>query len=176
MLKLLSVIILIPFMLISQEESESTGWDVLRYFEGKWMGEGKGKSGNSKLEREYRYILGGKYLYVVNRAEFEPLEGGSKGEVHENIDYYSYDRIRGKVVLRQFHIEGFVNRYIIDSLSTDKQTLIFETEHMENMPDGWKARITIKILTDDEFLEYFDLAAPDKEFGCYIENRFKRMK
>lgn len=176
MFKISMLILLIPLVIAAQQESEKTEWDILAFFEGVWIGEGKGKYGSSSLEREYRYILGGKYLYAVNRSEFEPTEKNPAGEIHENIDYYSFDKIRKKVILRQFHNEGFVNEYVIDSLSTDNRTIIFATENIENLPEGWRARITILILNEDEFLESFDLAAPDKEFGCLIENRFHRKK
>jgi len=39
--------------------------------------------------------------------------------MHENWDIISWDRGRAKCVLRQFHVEGFVNQYILDSLSSD---------------------------------------------------------
>lgn len=87
----------------------------------------------------------------------------------------SYDRARESYVFRQFRIEGFVNQYLLDKIAEDGQPIRFITESIENIPPGWKARETYRILSPDEFVEVFELAPPDKEFELYTENRFKRV-
>ncbi|MGH9939978.1 MAG: hypothetical protein ACREAM_27365, partial [Blastocatellia bacterium] len=95
---------------------------------------------------------------------------------------FSYDRARKQFVLRQFHVEGFVNQYALASAKTDGKpdgetdgkTLIFTTESIENIPPGWRARETYKIISEEEFIEVFELAAPGKEFQVYSENHLKR--
>lgn len=77
-------------------------------------------------------------------------------------------------MLRQFHVEGFVNQYVVSSISADRKTVVFETESIENIPPGWRARETYRILNENEFVETFELAQPGKEFAVYTENRFKR--
>jgi hypothetical protein len=96
--------------------------------------------------------------------------------VHEDWGLFSYDRSRKKFVLRQFHVEGFVNQYVLDSLAADGKTLILVTESIENIPVGWRAKETYKILNDDEFVEIFELAEPGKGFEVYSENHLKRKK
>ncbi len=89
---------------------------------------------------------------------------------------YSYDRGLKKVVLRQFHIEGFVNEYTLDSVSADEKSLDFTTIRIENIAAGWRARESLRIFSPDEFLETFSLAAPGKDFEVYSETRLKRVK
>jgi hypothetical protein len=48
-------------------------------------------------------------------------------------------------VLRQFHVEGFVNQYVLEPGSTPER-LVFTTEAIENIPAGWRARETIRVL------------------------------
>jgi len=72
-------------------------------------------------------------------------EKNPKGEVHEDLGL-SYDGKRKKFVLRQFHVEGFVNEYVEQEITADGKTLRFVTERIENIPDGWRGRETYKIL------------------------------
>jgi hypothetical protein len=181
MLKIKPIIISVLFILIhlsgillAQEENKKDVWEPFKYFVGSWKGTGEGKPGKSKLEAEYKFILNGNFLQVKGRAEFEPQEKNPKGEVHEDLGFISYDRNRGKFVLRQFHVEGFVNQYVLDTLSSDGNTFVFLSENIENIPVGFKAKVTCKILSDNEFSLVFELAASGKELECYSENHLKR--
>jgi hypothetical protein len=53
---------------------------------------------------------------------------------------------------------------------------VFETERIENIPEGWRARETFKIISQDEYGEVFELAEPQKEFAVYAESHWKRVK
>ena len=44
-------------------------------------------------------------------------------------------------MLRQFHTEGFVNQYVEDTTSPSTR-VVFNTEAIENIPAGWRARET----------------------------------
>lgn len=54
--------------------------------------------------------------------------------------------------------------------------MVFVSEGIENIPAGWRARETYRILGADEFTETFELAEPGKDFALYSENHFKRKK
>jgi hypothetical protein len=92
--------------------------------------------------------LGNKFIEIKNKTIYPPTDKKPKGEVHEDIGYISYDKGRKNFVLRQFHIQRFVNMYILDSISPDNKTIVFITEQIENIPTGWKARETYKIIND----------------------------
>jgi len=89
---------------------------------------------------------------------------------------FSYDRSRKQFVLRQFHVEGFINQYALDDETSNSKSLVFITESIENIAPGWRARESCRILNNDEFVEIFELAGPGKEFEVYAENRFRRKK
>ena len=86
---------------------------------------------------------------------------------------FSFDTERGRLVLRQFHVEGFVNQYVAEPAFVRKK-LVFTTEAIENIPAGWRARETSIVLGSDEFEEVFELAEPGKEFELYSRARLKR--
>ena len=109
-----------------------------------------------------------------NRSEFEPQERNPKGEVHENLDVFSYDSGRGKIVLRQFHVEGFTNTYVLESVSGNGKKLVFVTEHIESGPPGMSARLVIELGNEGTFGERFELSMGGSDYACLITNTFRR--
>ena len=149
-------------------------WIPSNFFVGSWEGTGAGQPGRSQLERTYQFILNSKFLHVKNKSTYLPQDQNPKGEVHEDWGFISYDTLREIFVFRQFHVEGFVNQYVLDYLAPDGQTIAFVTEAIANIPTGWRAKETYTILNSDEFTEILELAAPDKDFQTYSESHFKR--
>jgi hypothetical protein len=149
-------------------------WTPFNFFVGSWEGTGTGQPGTSQVERTYQFVLNGKFLHVKNKSTYPPQDQNPQGEVHEDWGFISYDAARKMFVFRQFHIEGFVNQYVLDYLAPDSQTIAFVTESIENIPMGWRAKETYTILNPNEFTELFELAAPGKDFERYSENHLKR--
>ena len=94
---------------------------------GKWEGTGEGEPGTSRVEREYRPALGGRFIEAFNTSTYQPQEKNPKGEVHEDRGLFSYDRAAKRLVLRQFHVEGFVNHYV-QQPGDEPGTIVFVTE------------------------------------------------
>lgn len=176
MRKLLLLLLLIPVPGLNQETKKQDTWAPFRFFIGSWKGTGKGQPGISQLERQYQFILNDKYIQVSHKSAYAPQERNPKGEIHDDLGFFSYDRGRKQFVFRQFHVEGFVNQYKSESVSEDGKVMVFISEGIENIPPGWKARETYRVLSADEFTETFELAEPGKEFAIYSENHFKRQK
>ena len=170
-------ILFIPLIASGQAKTASNDvWQPFQYFVGSWKGTGKGEPGVSEIEREYKLVLGGKFLNVTHKSVYQPQSKNPKGETHEDWGFISYDRNRKLYVLRQFHVEGFVSQYRSETMAPDGKTLVFVSEGLENLPSGFRARETYKILGNDEFVEVFELASPGKDFAVYSENHFKRQK
>jgi hypothetical protein len=98
-----------------------------------------------------------------------------KGEIHEDEGWFSFDRARKRMVLRQFHVEGFANQYVQNADSAALR-LVFTTESIENIPAGWRARETYVVPGPDEFEDVFEFAEPGKEFELYSRARLKRVR
>ena len=150
-------------------------WAPLRFLLGKWQGEVQGEPGVGKAVREYAFILNDRFIEVRNQSTYPPQEKNPNGEIHEDRAMISHDRAAKKLVMRQFHAEGFVNHYILDSVSADGRTVVFVTAAIENIPPGWRGRESYTRTGEDTFTELFELAEPGKEFGKYSETRFKRV-
>jgi hypothetical protein len=151
-------------------------WTLFDYFIGSWRGSGKGQPGESRVERTYEYVLNNKFLFVKSTSTYEPQDKNPHGEIHEEWGLISYNKAREKHIFRQFHVEGFVNQYVLDPATEGGESITFITEEIENIPPGWRARETYRILGPDEFIEVFELAGPGKEFEVYGENRFQRVR
>jgi hypothetical protein len=149
-------------------------WVPVRGFVGKWEGTATGQAGDGKVEREYRFVLGGRFIHERNVSTYPPQEKNKKGEVHEHWSFLSYDRARKALVLRQFHVEGFVNQYAMSAEKSSPTLLVFESDGFENFSNKWRARETYEIVGPDEMVETFELAPPDKPFEIYSRNRLKR--
>lgn len=150
-------------------------WKPLQSFIGEWKGTGGGEPGNGEYERSYKFIFDGRFIEVRNRSVYPKQEKNPKGEIHEDVGYISYDKARKLYVLRQFHKEGFVNQYKLESISTDGKTIVFVSESIENIPAGFRARETYQISGENEFTETFEIAEPGKEFQVYTKTNLKRI-
>ena len=161
------VFLLMPLMANGQQAKTDSLWRPFEQFVGTWTGTGEGVDGKGTYERTYKFVYNKKYIELRNKSTYPTTKEKPKGYVHEDLGYISYDRMRKTFVFRQFHAEGFVNQYILESISSDGRTFTFVTETIENIPKGWKARETYTFNDKGELLEVFDLAEPDKDFELY---------
>ena len=171
----LFAISLFPAAVSSQPAPKVDVWEPLNYFVGSWTGTSDGQPGKGTYARTYTLALSGKFINVTNKSTYAPQEKNPKGEVHEDWGMVSYDKARRRFVLRQFHVEGFVNQYVAEP-TDDPKVLRFVSESIENIPAGFRARETYRIVGPDEFIETFEMAEPGKDFEVYSESRLKRIK
>jgi hypothetical protein len=147
-------------------------WAPIRFMAGEWRGESEGRPGKGTVERNYAFFLNNRFLHETNVSTYPPQEKNPKGEIHHHSSFFSYDRARKAIVLRQFHQEGFVNQF---GLRSTESPLVFESEALENVPPSWKARETYEVVSPDEFIETFELANGGT-FEVYSRTRFKRVR
>lgn len=142
---------------------------------GTWEGPADGQPGTGTSRRTCERVLGGRFLRIRNRSTYPAQPKNPKGEVHEDEGYLSLDGRRKLLVLRQFHTEGFVNQYVEVAGAADA-SIVFETEAIENIPPGFRARETWTPRGPDAFDETFELAEPGKDFEVYSRTRFTRVR
>ena len=147
----------------------------LAFLIGRWEGSSEGQPGRANVQREYTRILNSRFIRVQNKSVYPPQEKNPKGETHEDFGVFSFDKSRKVAVLRQFHVEGFVNQYVSDLVPQDGK-LVFASEAIENIPPGYRARESYTVMGRDEFEELFELAEPGQSFETYSRARFKRVQ
>lgn len=176
MRKLLLLLLISPTLVVGQMTKKESTWLPLLPFIGQWTGEGGGEPGKGTYERCYQFILNKNFIEIKNKSTYPPTDKNPKGEVHEDIGYFSYDKTLKKFKLRQFHIESFVNEFVLDSISPDKKTLVFVTVSIENIQKGYMAKETYRLLNENEIEETFEIAEPDKHFEVYSRVKLFRKK
>jgi len=167
--------LMIVLMLAAGAVAQEDPWAALRVFEGKWEGTTSGKPGTGTTTREYKFELNHHFLsqrdtstYHATKVEAPPVE-------HEDFGMFSYDNEKKKILWRQFHSEGFVNEYSLDSIGADGKSIVLVTTHIENFP-GARAKKLYRILSADEIEETFWLAPPGKDYEVYTVAHLKRVK
>ncbi len=168
--------ILLVFPLLAaaaSQRDEQDIWQPFKFLEGVWEGRGEGSGGVSTVVVEYRFILDGNFLQGTTKARFEPQEKNPKGEIHADIELLSYDQGRKVFVLRGFYSEGFVNRYV-GQASAHGSTLTFETEAVENAPEGTRAKLVLLKKGPAELEQSFHVAWPGRDYACMSTNFLKK--
>ena len=174
MKKFIVFFLLFPTVSFSQVTKLDSLWAPFHWFTGDWSGDSEGQPGKGKYERSYTVILNKKFIEVKNKSSYPPSQQNPKGEVHEDRGFISYDRARKVFVLRQFHIEGFVTQYKLEVMSPDGKTIVFISEGIENIPAGFRAKETYRVIGENEFTETFEMAEPGKEFEVYSKATLRR--
>lgn len=158
------------------QDNRSDPWAPLRFLIGEWTGTASGEPGTGTASRRYEFILGGHFIHERNTSTYPPQEKNKPGEGHQHWSIFSYDKNRETIVFRQFHQEGFVVVYALNSSLSTSSKLVFDSEQIENFGSSWKARETYEVISDNEYTETFELARPDKPFEVYSRNQFKRVR
>jgi hypothetical protein len=175
MQRILATLLLSVPVLLAAAEPARDRWEAVRFMLGHWQGEAQGEPVRGKVERDYALVLGDKFIEEHNTSSYEAREG-KPAEIHHHRGFLSYDKNRKTFMLRHFHEEGFVNLYALNPAVSTPTRLVFESVSFENFSNEWKARETYEVISDDEFVETFELAEPGKEFQLYSRNHFRRMK
>jgi hypothetical protein len=160
---------------VSAQTPPADGLALLRPLTGRWQGTSEGEPGKATVEREYTELFGRRFIHVRNRSTYAPQEKNPKGETHEDVGVFSFDKARARVVFRQFHTEGFVNQYVLDP-DAKPERFALTTEAIENIGPGWRARETYVLRNKDELEEIFELAPPGGSFAVYSHARLTRVK
>jgi hypothetical protein len=68
-----------------------------------------------------------------------------------------------------------VNTYVFNAVESTSTALVFDSESVENMASGARARETFEVYSSDEFIETFEVAEPGKALDLYSRTRFTRV-
>lgn len=166
--------VLLASAALAADSAKPDPWAPVRFLVGEWEGIAEGQPGKGTVSRMYAFVLANRFIEERNVSRYDANDPGKPGEVHEHRGFLSYDKKRGVLVLRQFHEESFVNTYAMRPEASTAKKLVFESESFENFDNSWKARETYDLISADEFIETFELAAPGAPYEVYSRNRFKR--
>ena len=174
----MALVLLVAATLLTASSATSSApadpWEPIRFLQGTWLGTSEGEPGRGTVERSYAFVLKDRFIQERNISTYPPQPANKSGEVHEHWSFFSHDRKRDVLVLRQFHQEGFVNQFAMTKSASTAKKLVFDSENFENL-GTWRGRETYDIVSNDEFIETFELGRPGKPLQLYSKNHFKRI-
>lgn len=91
---LIAALIFIPFLTFGQTAKLDSIWTPLKFMLGSWTGKGGGEPGQGNFERSYNFIFGHRFIEVKNKSVYPPSKDYPEGEVHEDLGYISFDKLR----------------------------------------------------------------------------------
>lgn len=151
--------------------AQTNPFERLNFIIGDWSGTGSGFGNNkSKIESSFQPVMDSNYIEVKNESWFEPTEKNPKGEHHLDKGFISYDKSRKLIILREFNSEGYFNQYVLNDSISNENTLVFETEFIENFVPNGKAKLTIKKISENEIETVFDVSF-GKDYSCFGDNK-----
>lgn len=153
-----------------------SGLAAYQWLIGDWAGVGQGEPGTSATERHVESFLDGRYLRIRGRSVYPKQESNPNGEIHEQMEVWSFDSSRDVLAIRQFDNLGFVTTYVLDKAASSNERLVLIAEHLENVPRGWRARYTYTFNPPNEYHEVLELDPNGEGFEPYVSNRFLRVE
>jgi hypothetical protein len=148
---------------------------AISWLVGDWAGIGQGRPGTSAGTRRGERIHNAHFLRVEGRSVYPRQEGNPSGEIHTSSDLWSFDRRRNLLVMRQFDSLGFASTYVQDPAASTDGRLVLVSEHLENVPAGWRARYTYEHSQADSYRELFELDS-GRGYERYVDGRYLRMR
>ena len=168
-------LIIFSFVFVSTVFSQNK-FENLNFLIGNWQGVETGVSGNGIGFRTYTYELNENYIMEKNQSTFPKSEKKPKGEVHRDFGVFSYNSNKNEIIYRSFNVEGFTNIFVMDSINSSGEKFVFITREIENNPGNWKARVTLEKISDEEFIETFDIAMDGENFKQFLANHWYKVK
>jgi hypothetical protein len=154
-------------------DETDTGINQLQFLIGTWKGQGEGFGHKSEVEQTFQYMFDERFIQSKTRSIARD-ENGTVIEIHEDLEIFSYDNSREKVILRGFYSEGYVNEYVMEPGTEGENQLIFTSVKTENA-GGMLARQRMEIISENEFTFTLDLAKKGEEFKPCQVIKMKRV-
>lgn len=173
MKKIFAAIIIFTFYVSLYSQ---TPFEKLNFLIGNWQGVESGMAGDGIGFRTYNYDLNENYIVEKNQSTFPKSENKPMGEVHRDFGVFSFNSNTNSIIYRSFNIEGFTNIFVLNSDSSTTEKLVFITREIENNPGNWVAKSTIQKISDNEFIETFEIAMDGKLFKSFLKNHWYKIK
>jgi hypothetical protein len=91
-----------PERMVGSQARTADPLQPLAFLIGRWEGSSEGQPGTGIVKREYTRILNDRFIRAQNQSVYPPQERNPKGENHEDLGVFSFDKSRSRMVFRPF--------------------------------------------------------------------------
>jgi hypothetical protein len=148
-------------------------WQPVRFLLGRWKGTVQGDAGNGTVIRTCEFVLANRFVEVRDVANYPSRTG--KADVREQRAFFGVGGGRDALTLRQFHPEGWAITYTFNAAESSGTVLVFDSESVDGLERGARARETWEIYSSDEFVATFEIATTGKPLDLRSRTRFTRV-
>lgn len=156
--------------------SQVDPWVPLRFLAGNWTGSTLTQPVAGTSERTYSFVLADAFMQERTRTMYEPRQRNGPRETEEKWSLFGFDRSRGLLTARRYHQDGYVITYFLDASASTPTRLVFQSESLANFAPNWRAREIYEIVSEDEFIETFEVAEVGKDYEVHSQTRFTRVR
>lgn len=142
---------------------------------GRWTGQGSDQIGFSTIDRTYRSVLGGNFLFARDTTAYPAQQANQSGETHTSMGMFGFDAVRQVATLHQFDSNGVVRNCALKGGDLSADRVEFESEAIANLPPGYRVRETYVLLGPDALQHVYEVARPGEDrFNVYTDVRLVR--
>lgn len=156
--------------------SQVDPWVAMRFLAGNWTGTVLAQPMAGTSERTYAFVLADAFMQERTRTTYEPKQRNGRRETQEKWSLFGFDGSRGLLTSRRFHQDGYVISYVLDTSASTPTRLVFQSESLANFAPNWRAREIYEIVSEDEFIETFEVAEVGKDYEMHSQVRFTRVR
>ena len=171
----ISLILFIPFVLVVSRlsgEEPLTPEAAEFALEGSWSGVIEGTLGPSVALRQYRFVLGNRFLQMMH--DRDPGAFAAEDDDYEEWAFFSFDADRGVYSLREFLVDGLVNTYVC-VVGTAPASLACESKAIDG-EGGLSLSLRYDVTDPDHFTETFEISGPQGSVQVRMAGRWSRLE
>lgn len=152
--------------------------NIFRYFLGEFSGEGNSEWGycNKRSTYTYPFNLSGNFIKLEWELSYPRQEKNPLGDFVRGVGFINFDKVKKNFVLTLFMSEGYIEKYI-GNYNPLNNEFEFELKDSANLPETIEAKLTIKILDDDEFEEIYSWRMnKEEDYKTYLKVHNRRIR
>lgn len=140
----------------------------MNFLLGKWEDYRTGRARIGQGFKTCTFIRESNYIYSNNKSIIDPQDRNPEGEIHGDWGIISNDSFVNKFTMCDCYSLGYINSNVLEYIPENPAKYEFNSDNLENVPEGWKARIKLEKIDEDTFEETLDPSQTGRDYVTYL--------